>query len=224
MKLKVITLVIIISGICNLASGHNLVFKETFSNNRNEWKIYNNKDFKVDIRNGKLYMEKFVKNRISNGCLWYAKRINNFDTSKDFSITFYAKVIDWDDVSNSVDIQWGKINDDTSKNKISNVSLYQMDISESFIRLSYFNNQEGWTYYKWSNELRFPGKQPVSTAFKRNKFNKYEIIQKNNSLTIKVNNKTVYLKTLDFLVKGSCIGFQQCLKSSWEIDKIIIKQ
>jgi len=224
MKLKVIPFVIIISGICNLASGHNLVFKETFSNNRNEWKIYNNKDFKVDIDKGKLYIEKLVKNRTSNGCLWYAKRIKNFDTSKDFSITFYAKVIDWDDVSNSVDIQWGKINDDRNKNKISNDSLYQMDISESAIRLSYFTTKNYWTYYDWSYFLHFPGRQPFSTAFKRNKFNKYEIIQKNNILTIKVNNKIVYLKTLDLLVKGSSIGFQQCLKSSWEIDKLIIKQ
>jgi len=224
MKFKVITLIIILSGICNLATGHNQVFKETFSNNKNKWKIYHNNDFNVEIHKGKLYLEKFVKNRIRNGCLWYAKRIKYFDTSKDFSITFYAKVIDWDDVINCVDIQWGKINDDRSKNRITNDSIYQMDISENGIRMSYFNNRTGWTYYDWSYYLHFPGQQPFSTAFKRNKFNKYEIIQKNNSLTIKVNNKTVYLKTLDFLVKGSCIGFQQCLKSSWEIDKIIIKQ
>lgn len=53
--------------------------------------------------------------------------------------------------------------------------------------------------------------------------NKYELIQKNGFIYFLVNNIEL-LKQARKPIAGNNIGFQQCLKSAWEIDKIEIRQ
>ncbi|WP_026714267.1 family 16 glycoside hydrolase [Flavobacterium daejeonense] len=205
------------------------IFSEDFNNNDNNWELYkDNKEFLVNIAEGKLHVEKFSLNRINNGCLWYKKEIKNFDTSKDFSIQFMAKIIKCEDVVNHIDFQWGDLNSNQKR-------LYQIDFGNSgLIRLNYFD--KGWSYLfekklalnniTPSNQFSVQKKDRDKTVYypvKANEFNKYEIIQKGNYCTIKINDIKVLSKKIK-ITAGNSIGIQQCLRSSWEIDKIVIKQ
>ncbi|MBD0725001.1 hypothetical protein B6A10_07405 [Flavobacterium sp. L1I52] len=204
------------------------IFSEDFNNNDNNWELYkDNKEFLVNIAEGKLHIEKFSLNRINNGCLWYKKEIKNFDTSKDFSIQFMAKIIKFEDVVNHIDFQWGDLNGNQKR-------LYQIEFGTSgLIRLNYFD--KGWSYlfeknlpikYTSSNQFSVQLKNKDKTVYypvNANAFNKYEIIQKGNYCTIKINDIKVLSKKIK-IITGNSIGIQQCLRSSWEIDKIVIKQ
>lgn len=225
--MKIISTIIYFVLVTTLFSCKTL-FEEDFNNNEKNWELYNDsKEFLVNISDGKLHIEKFSLNRINNGCLWYNKAIKNFDTTKDFSIMFIAKINKCDDVINYIDFQWGDLKDQRR--------LYQIEFGTSgSIRLNYFD--ENWSYmYKKSlpinnttssGEFSFQKMSKDNTAYypiKINDFNKYEIIQHGDLCTIKIND----IKVLSEKIKpttGHSIGIQQCIRSSWDIDKIVIKQ
>lgn len=204
------------------------LFEEDFNNNDNNWELYkDSKEFLVNISEGKLHIEKFSLNRINNGCLWYNKEIQNFDTAKDFSILFMAKINKCDDVTNFIDFQWGDLKDPRQ--------LYQIEFGTSgSVRLNYFNKSWSYLYKKnlpintniSSSEYSFLNKIKDNTAYypvKINEFNKYEIIQHGDLCTIKINDIEILSEKIK-PTKGNSIGIQQCIRSSWDIDKIVIKQ
>ena len=205
------------------------IYRENFSDNKDNWKLYNDKDFKVQINNGRLSIQKFELNRKRNGCLWYHKEIPGFNANKNFSITFFAKILSLDDEFKSIDLQWGNLTDsDTAAQKKYN--LYQVLINPVQISLASFNGQ--WTYFNSSTEDGGPfyGRcetandfVPVSPLFKTDRFNKFEIEQRDGLIVLRLNNKTVFQRRMPTLT-GSDIGIQQCVKSSWEISKIVIMQ
>src|SRR5205085_12651877 len=98
-----------------------------------------------------------------------------------------------------------------------NSNLYQLEFfPRGEVRLNYFNSN--WNYFVRKNI-----KELLGAEFSSNRFNKYEIIQKDGFIIFSINNKEV-LKQLTKPIEGSSIGFQQCLKSAWEIDEIEIQQ
>jgi hypothetical protein len=207
------------------------IFKETFRNNKNGWKLYNDSDFIVQIRHGKLYIQKLGLNRKRNGCLWYNKSIPHFDTKKNFSIFFYAKVLSYGDIFNAIDLQWGNpLNYENRSDK--NSTLYQISISPTDIRLALFESNKGWTYFdrlntplsdEWAKDDEEADETDISSLLRKGKFNKYEIDHIDKDIFIKINDKIVYKNTITN-ISGNSIGIQQCLKSAWKIDKLLIKQ
>ncbi|MDD4970669.1 MAG: hypothetical protein PHT07_14680 [Paludibacter sp.] len=204
-----------------------IIFNDTFDDNRNNWDLKEDyADFSVEISEGNLKIEKRSKNRIKNGCLWLNKPIANFSTAKDFSIIFSAKILSYDDVFNGIDFQWGAINNPNQKTK-----LYQINLGVcGEIYLDYFEN--GWTYLSRKNLIseiksnkRINGVEYTNQPYpaKINEYNKYEIAQVGSSGIVYINNIKVYSEKID-VVEGNYIGIQQCLKSSWKIDYLIIKQ
>ena len=204
-----------------------IIFKETFDDNRNNWNLNEDySDFSVDISEGNLNIEKHSKNRIKNGCLWLNKPIENFSTSKDFSIIFSAKILSYDDVFNGIDFQWGEMKDPNQKRQ-----LYQINFSVyGDIYLDYFEND--WTRLtrkklvsKTKSYKKIEGVENSNQYYpaKTKEYNKYEIAQIGDSCFIYINNINVLSEKIN-VVKGNCIGIQQCLKSSWKIDYLIIKQ
>lgn len=193
-----------------------LLFSDDFENNKNGWYLRNDSSFKVDIQNGKLHIEKYIKNFTDRGCLWMRKEIPGFNTLEDFSITVYARNIYGDDVFNSFDIQWGVL-DKRMSSKIT--SIYQLNYlyERGDVQLDYFNN--GWDY-----SLRKEAKEIAQkNMYKPGAINKYEIIQQDGFVILKINDQQ-YFKQYAKPVAGNSIGFQRCLKSAWEIDKIMIHQ
>jgi len=197
-----------------------IIFKDNFKNNKHHWIIQHDTEFNVSIQNRALVFKKKDKNRQNNWCLWYEKAIPHFKSDKDFTITFYAKIISSDDVLNGFDFQWGMINAaDTSRNAIT--SLYQLDFDLTKVRLSKFDNINYWIYYDWSDNYN----ESFNTNFKiqRGVLYKYQIIQKQNNLTVKIEDTSVYEIPIT-PQKGSSIGVQQCLKSNWKMSKLSIQQ
>lgn len=204
---------------------------ETFDNNNNNWKVFSDSNFKVKIEGGLLHLQKYEKNRINKSCLWYKKEIPNFNTSTDFSITFYAKVLSSDDLFTAIDLQWGFRNaGEGSINR--NDSLYQADfILDGRVHLSYFDKK--WNYlYRVSlpdTTKKITTSTPITVnadfafPYKKDAFNKFEIIQKGDTCIIKVNDIELINKPIR-RIYGNSIGIQKCLKSSIVIDRIIVKQ
>ncbi|MDB5193246.1 MAG: hypothetical protein JWQ96_2809, partial [Segetibacter sp.] len=163
-----------------------IIMDETFDNNNNNWKVFSDSNFKVKIEGGLLHLQKYEKNRINKSCLWYKKEIPNFNTSTDFSITFYAKVLSTDDLFNLVDLQWGFRNaGEGSINR--NDSLFQVEfVMDGQVRLNYFDKK--WNHLKWINSTdtaktgdptwRKDRNTRYVYPYKSEVFNKYEIIQK----------------------------------------------
>lgn len=210
-------------------TGKDIVFKDTFKDNRNNWsRQKDNSDFTVNISDGNLNIEKHTRNRIKNGCLWLNKSINNFSTAKDFSIIFSAKILSYDDVFNGIDLQWGTINLPDQKTK-----LYQINLGVSGeIYLDYFENGNGWTHLHRKNLISEIESNKIINGVeysnqpypaKVNEYNKYEIAQLGDSCFVYINNIPVYSEKIK-VIEGNNIGIQQCLKSSWKIDYLMIKQ
>lgn len=192
-----------------------VLFEDDFSNNRKEWRLRNDKDFRVSIKNGVFRLEKHEKNRIRNGCLWYAREIPGFNTLNNFSIILQARFVSGGDIIDNIDLQWGKqrIN---GNNKI-NPELYKISVwNVGLAHLDFFNSS--WSYF-----VRKDIKQYLGADFNPAIFNKYEFIQKDGFVLLKINNKEV-LRHQTKAIPGNTIGFQQCLKSVWEIDKITVRQ
>lgn len=217
-------ILITITSFISCHTGKDIVFIDTFKDNRNKWNLHDDyADFSVNISKGNLNIEKLSINRINNGCLWLNKPIDNFSTSKDFSIMFPAKILNCDDVFNGIDFQWGTINIPNQKSK-----LYQINIGVAGnIHLDYYDNN-GWSYLyrnKLTSVINF-NKRTNGTWYypvESRKYNKYEITQVGDSCFVYINNYKVYSNKIK-VIEGNCIGIQQCLKSSWKIDYLVIKQ
>jgi len=208
-------------------TGKNIVFHDTFDDDRNNWNLKKDYyDFTVNISDGNLNIEKLTRNRIKNGCLWLNKTINNFSTAKDFSIIFSAKILSYDDVFKGIDFQWGTIN---LPNQIT--KLHQINLGAcGEIFLDYF--EKGWTHVyrkslssKIKSNIIIDGVEYSNQPYpvKINKYNKYEIAQVGDSCFVYINNIHVYSAKIN-VVEGNSIGIQQCLKNSWKIDYLTIKQ
>ena len=200
------------------ATSQKKIFDEDFKNNKNGWRLRNDSNFVVDIRNGMLHIEKLQKNFVSRGCLWYNKQIPGLDTRNDFSLVLYAKFLSGDD-GNQIDFQWGNRLTPVvpGKPKPANNNLYQLNFKiTGELRFEYFDNN--WTFFVWKE---FP--ELLGEGFDPKAINKYEIIQKDSLVIFKINDKEVWKHAYE-PIAGNSIGFQQCLKTAWEIDRIIIRQ
>jgi hypothetical protein len=199
-----------------LFSQNKILLKDDFNNNKNKWTLQNDTDFLVTISNGFLHLEKKIKNFDRRGCLWYNRPIPKFNTAQNFSITIYARLVSGGDIFELFDVQWGYRND--SKRDRRSDSLYQLSfVPGSSAKLEYFNSK--WNYYVWKDS------KTVLKAINFNaaNVNKYELVQKDGIVTFLVNDKEL-LKHAVNPIGGNSIGFQHCLKSVWEFDKIIVEQ
>jgi hypothetical protein len=198
-----------------LFSQDKTLLEDDFNNNKNKWKLQKDRDFLVDIRSGVFYMEKLDKNFDRRGCLWYNRPVPKLNTLNNFSVIVYAKLVSGGDIFEMFDLQWG-VRDNTKKEKKDHV--YQLSLMlQGDVKLDYFNDK--WNYFVRKNvktTLRENG-------FKPGDFNKYELLQKDGFVIFLVNDKEL-LRQLTNPIPGNSIGFQQCLKSAWEIDKIIVRQ
>jgi hypothetical protein len=199
-----------------LFSQNKILLEDDFNNNKNKWKVQNDTDFVVNINNGFLHLEKKYKNFDRRGCLWYNKTIPDLNTAKNFSIIVYARLVSGGDIFEMFDIQWGYR--DNSKRDRRSDSLYQLNLMlKSDVRLDYFNSK--WNYYVRKN----PQAILKEINFKPGDVNKYELVQKDGIATFLVNDKEL-LKQATNPITGHFIGFQHCMKSVWEFDKIIVQQ
>ena len=206
----------------NLLAQQKVIYREHFRNNKNNWSLHHDKNFVVQIEKGELFVKKLQLNRESNGCLWYSSEIPGFEADRNFTITFLAKIISLEDELKAVDFQWGELTDsDTVAHK--KFSLYQMIIKPTDISLAKFNRSEGWTYYDRYANGHVGGGAEIGLLFKKNRYNKYEIQQKDGRLYFRFNDKLVYEREVT-PIRGSEIGIQQCLKSAWKISKIVVRQ
>ncbi len=192
-----------------------VLLRDDFNNNKNKWDLQDNSRFVVDIKNGALHLEKLEKNFTSRGCLWYSKTIDGFNTLDNFSITYYARFISGGDIFEMMDFQWGYKGPVVDRQVKSN--LYQLNFFlNGDVRLDCFNSS-------WKNFTRKSIKTSLGDEFDPHHINKYDIIQKDGIIIFSINDKEVF-KQFCTPIAGNTIGFQQCLKSAWEIDKIIIRQ
>ena len=199
-----------------LFSQNKILLEDDFKNNRNKWKLRNDTDFVVNISNGFLHLEKKYKNYDRRGCLWYNRTIPNFNTAKNFSITIYAKLISGGDIFERFDVQWG-YRDNSKINRTSD-SLYQINLMlKGGLRLDYFNSKWNYNVHKNAQEIL------KGINFNAANINKYEVVQKDGIVTFLVNDKEL-LKHATNTIAGNFIGFQHCMKSVWEFDKIIVQQ
>jgi hypothetical protein len=199
-----------------LFSQNKTLLKDDFNNNKNKWKLQNDTDFIVNISNGFLHLEKKYKNFDRRGCLWYNRTIPNFNTAKNFSITIYAKLVSGGDKFENFDVQWGYRNN--SKKDRRSDSLYQLNLMlKGAVRLDYFNSK--WNYYVQKD----PQAILKESNFNPGDVNKYELVHKDGLVTFLVNDKEI-LKQATNPIDGNSIGFQHCMKSAWEFDKIIVQQ
>lgn len=92
-----------------------VIFSDNFDNNINKWPLTDNKRFLVNVANGVLHVEKCYTNAENQGCLWLVKAIRGFDTKKNFQVSFDAKFLKRKDNYNEIDLQWGRIQEDSYK-------------------------------------------------------------------------------------------------------------
>ena len=191
------------------------IFEENFNDNTRRWSIRNDTNFIVKIRDGVLHLEKLEKNFTHRGCQWYSKIIPGFNTLNNFSITYYIKFISGGDIFDEIDFLWGDMKRDAKGN--SNSNIYQFNFFlKGEVRLNHFNS-------KWDYPPNRSIKHLLGSNFDPHRSNKYELIQKDGFVYFQINGVEV-LKQECNPISGNSIGFQQCLKSAWEIDKIEIRQ
>jgi multimeric flavodoxin WrbA len=196
-------------------SQNKVLLSDNFNNNKNGWRLQSDSLFLVDINNGVLHIEKFKKNFDARGCLWYKKEIEGLNTLEDFSITIFAKFLSGGDIFDMIDVQWGTWDKVISSKT---TSIYQLNfLLKGEVKLDYFNKQ-------WNYTLRTKTKEMLDrNLYRAGQYNKYEIVQKDGFVVFKIND-VQYFKQFANPISGNTIGFQGCLKSAWEIDKIIVKQ
>lgn len=197
-------------------SQEKILLKDDFKNNRNKWHVQNDSDFIVYVKQGVLHLEKLYKNFDRRGCLWYYKSIPGFNTLNNFHITIFAKYVTGGDGTNVIDFIWG--DKGILIDGRYNANIYQMNFlfSRGEVRLNQFN-------VRWDYPPNLNIKSLLRKGFDAYNINKYELIQKNGFIYFLVNNIEL-LKQARKPIAGNNIGFQQCLKSAWEIDKIEIRQ
>ena len=212
---KILFVIILISFCFKSYCQNKILFTENFSNNKNEWGLQNDSSFSVSIDKGKLRIEKLKKNFDDRGCLWYKKEIPELNTLENFSITIYAKFISGGDILEMFELQWG---DWDTKVSSKVTSIYQLNFFlKGDVKLDYFNN--GWNY-----SLREKIKEiDKHNPFLNEEFNKFEVIQKDGFVIFNINDKP-FFKQFANPIAGNSLGIQGCLKSVWEIDKIVVKQ
>lgn len=193
-----------------------VIFRDNFRNNKHRWQLISDEEFYVEIANKAISFQKKTKNRINNYCLWYEKTIPKFNTARDFIISFEAEIISADDVSNGFDFQWGKKDEMNDSTRIKPV-WFQLDFSLDRIRLAKFNN--GWEYY---NQVYYKKADSLFQLKYGMKY-RYEIIQKDKIVSVKINDVIVYSKEIE-PIAGQSIGVQQCLKGQWRMSKLRILQ
>jgi hypothetical protein len=230
--LKQIIFLLTLACCINLATAQEaILFQDDFNDNKNNWNLHNDSNFLVKIENGALHLQKYEKNFIKRGCLWLSQEIPGFNTSTDFSITFYAKMIRSDDLFNLIDFQWGFRNF-FGTNINGRDSMYQADfILDGRLHLNYFDKKWNYLYKivlpdttkKVANTTPIVRNENYALPYRKDAFNKFEIIQKGDTCIIKVNDIEVLNKPIR-KIYGNSIGIQQCLKSQWQMDKIIIRQ
>ncbi|KQC00090.1 hypothetical protein [Pedobacter sp. Hv1] len=219
--MKNIALVLLFACLCCLIANaqEKVIFKDDFEGYDNDWKLVNNKEFEVKQENGILSIKKATENKVINGCLWYKKTIYDFDVTKNFSIEFDANYLSSEADFRVFDIQWGKIHE---ADGVRRTTIYQIDFGATAIRVNKFDLHKGWTYGKWSYQLRDETLSKFN--IKSGTFNKYQIIQQDGMLMVKMDGQLVYKVPIEPLLIGSEIGFQQCLKGEWQMDNLVIKQ
>jgi hypothetical protein len=171
------------------------------NNNTNVWSIYDSKDSLSDE-------SKSFKKYFNNGEFWY-REIENFNTSKNFSIAFTAKINNFIDADCCIDLQWGDLN---IAKKLYKISFYTTET----IRLDYFDME--WTSL-YKNELTSKPGNPL----KFNELNHYEVLQKGDSCLVYINKIKVFSEPIK-AIGGKGIGIQQKQKNSWFIKKIELRQ
>lgn len=215
MRLHILFTLLVLGSLPTACFGQQTLLDDDFENNKNGWRQRHDSNFRVAVENGVLHLEKFGKNFISRGCLWYNKTIPGLNTLNDFSITFYASFVSGGDIFDAMDIQWGESMRRENDRIVS--GLYQlMFMHRGEVKLDHFNRS--WTYFVRKNIKTLLGE-----GFNPKESNKYELIQKDSFLIFRINGKEVMNQHYS-PVAGNSIGFQQCLKSAWEIDKIIVRQ
>lgn len=214
MKRLILLQVILIINAAALCQ-NKVLLSDNFDNNKNDWHLQSDSLFLVDINNGVLHIEKFKKNRDAIKCLWYKKEINGLNTLRDFSITIFAKFLSGGDIFDALDVQWGTWDKVISSKA---TSIYQLNfLLRGEVKLDYFNKD-------WNYTLRTKAKEMLDrNLYRAGEYNKYEIVQKDGFVVFKIND-VQYFKQFANAISGNSIGFQGCLKSAWEIDKIIVKQ
>jgi hypothetical protein len=208
---------LLMSGLTHpLFSQDKVLLKDDFRNNKNKWELQKDTDFLVTINNGFLHLEKLQKNFDRRGCLWYSKAIPNLNTLRNFSITIYAKLLSSGDIFEMFDLQWGAR--DTSNHGNITDNLYQLSLTlKGYVKLEYFNSR--WNFFVSKN----PQTILKNIGYKPGDVNKYELVQKDGLVIFLVNDKEL-LRQLVEPIPGNSIGFQHCMKSAWELDKIIVRQ
>lgn len=110
--------------------------------------------------------------------------------------------------------------------------MYQADfIMEGRLHLNYFDKK--WNYFhrvglpdtsqKIASNMPITRSAEFAFPYKKNEFNKHEIIQNGDSIIIKVNDFQILHKPIR-RIYGNKLGIQQCLKSAWVMDRIVVKQ
>lgn len=217
--IKKTILCLALAAVCNtpVFSQMKTLLDDDFKNNEHGWQLQRDKSFLVAMDSGVLHIEKYIKNFTDRGCLWYNKTVPGLNTLQNFSITLYARFLSGGDISDKIDLQWGNhVSNDKTGATESN--LYQMNIMfRGKLHLDYFNSQ--WTY-----SVRKDVKEMMEeNRFDPNGLNKYELVQQDSFIMLNINDKP-YFKQLYSPVPGNSFGFQQCMKSAWEIDRIIVRQ
>lgn len=198
----------------NSFSQNKIIFEDDFNNNKNDWQLRNDSNFLIEIKNGVLHLEKYQKGRIKTSCFWHHKTIPAFNTLHNFSITLVTRFLS-NGNNELVNMQWGNRNNSSSEKK--DYNFYSLGFMlQGEVKLNYFDSN--WTFFARKNiktilnEINFNPKQ----------FNKYEYAQKDGFIIFSINNHQL-IKQQCKPIPGNNIGFQQCLKSAWEIDKITIR-
>jgi hypothetical protein len=192
-----------------------VLLSENFKDNKRGWTLRKDSSFSVEIKEGVLRWEKFTKNFDDRGCLWYRQEIKGFNTLQDFSITIVAKFLSGGDHTDLFDLQWGAW-DKQIQSKAT--GIYQLNFFlRGDVKLDYFN--KGWNY-----SLRQQAKELLEKKlYLPNQYNKYEIIQKNGFIIFNINDRQ-YFKQFVSPISGNSIGIQGCLKSTWAIDQVVVRQ
>ncbi len=195
-----------------------VVFEDDFSDHLQDWKMVSTKEFTVNQNQEVLNFSKKTSNRINHGCLWYKKTVRDFYAERDFSISFSANGLSSESDTQLFDFQWGKIQE---YDGIRRILIYQLDFTLNSVRLAKFESQKGWKYY--SSSIEQTDKSINRFSLERNKFYNYEISQQAQVLTVKINDKIVYVIPIEPIL-GSEIGCLQGYKGEWQLDNLVIKQ
>lgn len=198
-------------------SPNKLIFKENFSNNKNQWDILDNKDFKVLVDSGVYQITKKIKNFDSRGCLWLTKEMKKFSSSDNFSISFDIRVLNQKDDAKFFDFMWGNIN--LKSNLKQEIQYYQIQISEDQIKLNQFGYQDERKQNGWTSVAR--GIDGLYKNYSLNKWHNIQILQLNSELIIYRDQIEIFRSKIK-PTEGNMIGIQNCTKSEIQVDNLII--